>query len=68
VARVIGVKGARRYPEKWVLGVEIFKLPEWGDVLENLANKLPHGRAWDILTEAMQEEDGKILVDLFATG
>ena len=65
VARFIGVKGGSALSRKMGMrGGDIQTPGIGGDVLENLANKLPHGRAWDILTRAMQEEDGKILVDL----
>jgi hypothetical protein len=65
VARFIGVKGGSALSRKMgIRGGDIQTPGIGGDVLENLANKLPHGRAWDILTKAMQEEDGKILVDL----
>jgi len=65
VARFIGVKGGSALSRGMgIRGGDIQTPGIGGDVLENLANKLPHGRAWDILTRAMQEEDGKILVDL----
>jgi hypothetical protein len=65
VARFIGVKGGSALSKKMgIPGGDIQTPGIGGDVLENLANKLPHGRAWDILTKAMQEEDGKLLVDL----
>ena len=65
VARFIGVKGGSALSKKMgIPGGDIQTPGIGGDVLENLANKLPHGRAWDILTNAMQKEDGKVLVDL----
>lgn len=65
VARFIGVKGGSALSRAMgIRGGDIQTPGIGGDVLNNLANKLPHGRAWDILTKAMQEEDGKVLVDL----
>jgi len=65
IARFIGVKGGSALSKKMgIPGGDIQTPGIGGDVLENLANKLPHGRAWDILTNAMQKEDGKVLVDL----
>jgi len=65
VARFVGVKAGSALSRKMgIRGGDIQTPGMGGDVLNNLANKLPHGKAWEVLTEAIQQEDGEILVDL----
>ena len=65
VARFVGVKaGSRLSRAMGIRGGDIQTPGMGGEVLNNLANKLPHGKAWEVLTEAIQQEDGEILVDL----
>jgi hypothetical protein len=65
VARFVGVKAGSALSRKMgIRGGDIQTPGMGGEVLNNLANKLPHGKAWEVLTEAIQQEDGEILVDL----
>ena len=65
VARFVGVKaGSKLSRAMGIRGGDIQTPGMGGEVLNNLANKLPHGKAWEVLTEAIQQEDGKLLVEL----
>ena len=65
LARVTGAKGANYLMRSLGMKTQELQTPQAAaQYVNSLANKLPHGKAWETLTRAMQEEDGATLADI----
>jgi hypothetical protein len=65
LARVAGAKGANYLMRSLGMKTQELQTPQAAaQYVNNLANKLPHGKAWETLTKAMQEEDGVELANI----